>query len=1047
MNENDVEQNLLADLRDLGWATLNGPDDIESNDEHSYTDTYLRPNLIAALQRLNPDMSSQVLADVVNKLTRTSHNSLIDNNHDFHRNLINGVTVEYRSNDGEIRSDIVKVIDFDNITNNEFLAINQLTIVQGNYKRRPDVILFVNGLPLVIIELKNPTDSKADMQMAYNQLQTYKRELSDFFHFNELTVISDGLDAQIGTMTSSFERMMPWKTINGEKLPSNLPQLNIMAKGVFDKARLLDIIRNFIVFEKSDNDSYNKKLAAYHQYWVVQKAIDSTLRASSNDGDGRAGVVWHTQGSGKSLSMVFYASRLIHLPAFHNPTIVVITDRNDLDGQLFSNFCNCQDLLGEEPKRADSRRKLRSLLCRQAGGIIFTTIQKFSPDDSDDAMSLLTDRHNVIVIADEAHRSQYGFNAHINTNNDNQSHLSYGYAKYMRDALPNASYIGFTGTPIELKDRSTPAVFGDIIDTYDIHQAVDDGATVPIYYEGRLVDLGIDESTKRWLDNEIDDLLDSEDESRQDSLKHEFIQKTSIIGNDKRLERVASDIVSHFEQRQESFSKGKAMIATVSRGVAVKLYDKIVAIRPQWHSNDDNQGAIKVVITGAAGDPAEMQPHIRNKERLKLIEKRMKDCSDPLKIVIVCDMWLTGFDVPCLTTMYLDKTLKGYTLMQAIARVNRIYPGKNGGLIVDYLGVANALSEAMRDYTASGGTGTPKQDVNEAVSVMQTCYDVVRGIYSDFDYKQYFAEPTGERLQVILDAVEHILSLPDGERRYRQAMSDLKNAYALAMPQPAALAIREDLAFFDAVRARLDKIQGRDGSITDDEYRAAVEQLVERAIVPSEVINVFEAAGLQNPNISILNDAFVANIRNTKRKNVAIAALQKLITTRIKTCFAANITKERKFSELLQSALDSYKNGSIEAAQMIEKLLEIGAEVEQSANEDNSLSLSQEAKAFYDILSNDNANGISPDELKEMSNELTSKLANSLPIDWQNRTNAQASARVIIKKVLLQHGYTNNINAVAQTVMEQTARNESLLRSQQSMTNRWGSTSGETILR
>ena len=693
-----------------------------------------------ALNRLNPDLQPAQRDEVVRRIVRTSSAELLADNRDFHTLLNDGVNVEYRHDDGSVRTAQVRLFDFENPENNDFVAINQLTVIQNDINRRPDVVLYVNGIPLVVIELKNATDSAASLGAAYNQIQTYKQQISSLFRFNELCVISDGLDARVGTITAPRERFMACKTIDGEREMDGMLEMETLARGMFDKARLLDIVRNFVVFERDNKDDvrFVKKVAAYHQYWAVNKSLARTVAASRPDGDHRAGVVWHTQGSGKSLSMMFYAGKLIGEPALGNPTIVVITDRNDLDGQLFGTFSACKELLRQDPVQAENRENLRELLKRESGGVIFTTIQKFFPEDGSDIFPTLSERTNIIVIADEAHRSQYGLKARIR---ESDAQMVYGNAKYMRDALPNASYIGFTGTPIEFEDKSTPAVFGEYIDVYDIQRAVEDHATVPIYYESRLIDLGMDESTKHWLDQEVDDLLEGEEMTRQDRLKAEYAQKEAIVGNSQRLELVAKDIVTHFEERLSAID-GKGMIVTMSRGIAADLYARIVALRPDWHSDNDDEGAIKVIITGSASDEQKLQQHIRSKDRVKKIERRIKDAKSDLKLVIVCDMWLTGFDVPSMHTMYLDKPLKGHNLMQAIARVNRVYPGKDGGLVVDYLGVAAALRDAMETYTQSGGAGKPTLDVTEAVAEMKRRYEIVRDLFHGFDYMRYFGAET-----------------------------------------------------------------------------------------------------------------------------------------------------------------------------------------------------------------------------------------------------------------------------------------------------------------
>lgn len=1024
MTEDHIEQAVLDTLAEMKWQILHGPDiGPDGTNERDYHDTVLNSRLQSALQRLNPHVPTPSLDEAFKRLVRVQQPTMLANNQAFHELLVNGVPVEYRGPDGEIKNDRAKVIDFEIPANNEFVAVNQLTVLQEDFHRRPDVVLFVNGLPLVLIELKNAADSKADLDAAYRQIQTYKREISDFFRFNELCVISDGHDAEMGTISSSRERMMPWKTVDGEKEAGHVPMMDVLTRGVFDHQRLLDIVQNFIVFERDDKDETRviKKVAAYHQYWVVNKALNSTLRASGENGDQKAGVVWHTQGSGKSLSMVFYTGKMMRSRELHNPTIVVVTDRNDLDGQLFGTFSACRDLLGEDPKQANNRADLRKLLDRNAGGVIFTTIQKFSPEGEEDTLPVLTDRRNVIVMADEAHRSQYGLKARIR---ESDAHLVYGYAKYMRDALPAASYIGFTGTPIESDDRSTPAVFGSYVDVYDVKQAVADGATVQIFYESRLVDLGMDEATKEWLDHEVDELLEGEETTRQDKLKAEYAQKEAIVGNAERLNTIALDIIEHFEARQDVI-EGKGMIVTMSRNIAAELYEKITAYRPEWHSDDDKEGVIKVIITGSASDPEHLQPHIRNKQRIKAIEKRIKNPDDPLELVIVCDMWLTGFDVPSMHTMYLDKPLKGHNLMQAIARVNRVWPGKEGGLVVDYLGVAGALRDAMADYTQSGGDGAPQLDIAEAIAQMKMRYEVVRDLFGKFDYKRYFSAPTNDQLQIILDAEDYILGLENGEKRIKQTVLELSKAFAICIPQPEALEIREEVAFFQAVKSRLEKVSARSATISDEEYRSALKQIVDKAIAPVGVVDVFEAAGLDKPEISILSDEFFAEIRNMDRKNLAVEALQKLLNDEVKAKFSRNAVKDAKFSEMLKEALNRYRNGTVEAAQVIEELIAVGKDIREAVNEGKVEGLSEDEVVFYDALvENGSAREVMDDkQLREIAKLLVEQVRRDASIDWQFRKSVQAKLRINVKKTLAKYGYPPDQQAIAtDLVLEQAKR-------------------------
>lgn len=1022
MTEDKIEQSLLEMLASLGWEIVNGPTiGPEGTMERMYADVVLARRLEVALVRLNLDLAPEQRAEVVKRVTRTVSDDLLADNRDFHTLLTDGVDVEYRHSDGSVRTTQVKLFDFDNAENNDFIAVNQLTVIQDKINRRPDIVLYVNGLPLVVIELKNAADSSANLAAAYNQIQTYKRQISSLFRFNELCVISDGIDACVGTITSPRERFMAWKTIEGEQQKDAIVELDILAQGMFDKARLLDIIRNFIVFERDSKDDakFIKKVAAYHQYWAVNKALSRTVAATSPEGDHRAGVVWHTQGSGKSLSMMFYAGKLIAEPSLGNPTIVVITDRNDLDGQLFDTFSACKELLRQTPSRAESRESLRELLKRESGGVIFTTIQKFFPEDGGDTFPTLSERTNIIVMADEAHRSQYGLKARVR---ESDAQMVYGNAKYMRDALPNASYIGFTGTPIEFEDKSTKAVFGDYIDIYDVQRATQDGATVEIFYESRLIDLGMDETTKKWLDKEVDDLLEGEEMTRQDQLKAEYAQKEAIVGNSERLKMVAQDIIDHFEGRLSAID-GKGMIVTMSRHIAADLYDKIIAIRPEWHSESDDEGVIKVIITGSASDEEKLQQHIRSKQRIQTIEKRIKDPTSDLKLVIVCDMWLTGFDVPSMHTMYLDKPLKGHNLMQAIARVNRVYPGKEGGLVVDYLGVAAALRDALETYTQSGGQGKPMLDIAEAVAEMKRRYEIVRDLFHGFDYMRYFGSETRQQLQIILDAQEHVLGIDDGEKRLKQHVTELSKAFALAMPHPEALKLREQVAFFQAIKARLDKInEALHGGPTDADYHMALKQIVDKAIAPVGVVDVFEAAGLEKPNMSILSDEFLAEVRGMERKNLAVEALQKLLKDEVRVRFGVNVVKTGQFSDLIEAALLSYRNGTIEAAQVIEELIAIAKKIEQSEEEATSLGLEKDEVLFYDaLIANGSAKEVmQDDQLRDLARILVQQVRNDATIDWQFRERVQAKLKVNVKKTLNKYGYPPDQQALAtQLVLEQ----------------------------
>lgn len=997
MTEDKVEQNALEILASLGWQILHGPEIgpdslLNSGRQRQYTDAALNGRFEAAVARVNPSIPAAAQAEAIKRVLRTNNPTPLLDNRDFHNLLVNGVDVEYRDDSGEVRGDKVWLLDTEHPENNEFVAVNQYTMMQGDYHRRPDVILLVNGLPLGIIELKDPTEEKASLKSAYNQLQTYKAEIPALFRFNELLIISDGIDAELGTLSSNYERFLPWKTIDGENELDGVPMLEVLLCGVCTPERLLDLVRSYIVFERDkQNHSYIKKLAAYHQYWAVTKAINSTLNATKPDNDHRIGVVWHTQGSGKSLSMVFYSGKLMVEHELQNPTIVVITDRNDLDDQLFGTFSNCVDLLRETPLQATSRDNLQELLRREAGGIIFTTNAKFFPDDGTNDFPLLSDRSNIVVMADEAHRSQYNF---ID-----------GFAKHIRQALPNASFIGFTGTPIENEDKSTPAVFGNYIDVYDIQQAVQDGATVPIYYESRLIELDIDMSMRMRMDKEIDELLEAEELDKQEEYKTRNAQLEAIVGNSKRIDRIAQDIVEHFESRLEAID-GKGMVVVMSRRIAVELYNAITQIRPDWHDDDDRQGFIKVVMTGSASDPLEWQQHIRNKERRTRLAERMKNSESDLKLVIVCDMWLTGFDVPSMHTMYLDKPMKGHNLMQAIARINRVYKDKPGGLVVDYLGVAAALREALETYTVSGGEGRPTLDQAEAVAVMKEKFEILRDMFSGFEYERYFTSYTGQQMQIILDAQEYVLGLEDGEKRLRQHVLELGKAFALSVPHIDALAIREHVAFFQAVKARLTKMSEKKGMSAED-YNSAIRQIVDKAIAPAGVVDIFQAAGLERPNLSILSEEFLAEIRGMARKNLAVEALQRLLNDEVRTRFSTNAVKARSFAQMLEQALARYKNNSIEAAQVIEELIDIARKIRDSEKEAEELGLSPDEVAFYDALaaSGSARDVMGDDQLRKLAAILVQRVRANVSVDWTLRLDAQARLRVEVKRLLREYGY------------------------------------------
>ena len=1007
--ESVVEQAALAWLESLDYTILSGPDIAPGElqaERDEYRQVVLERRLHEALQRLNPQMPIDVLEGAFRKLTRPDSPSLVANNHTVHQYLVEGVPVEYERSDTSLGGDFARVLDYDNPANNDFVAVHQFTIVEDHHERRPDIVLFVNGLPLAVIELKNAVGD-ATIWSAFNQLQTYKQEIPSLFAFNEALVISDGLQARIGTLTADREWFLPWRTIEGEELAdTRLPQLQVVLEGIFEKRRFLDLIRHFIVFEDTGGGTLSKKMAGYHQYHAVNLALESTIRAAGVRGDKRVGVVWHTQGSGKSLTMVFYAGRVVLHPAMENPTLVVITDRNDLDDQLFGTFARSHELLRQEPNQATSRANLRMLLTTSSGRVVFTTVQKFFPTEGEDQHPLLSDRRNIVVIADEAHRSQYDF---ID-----------GFARHMREALPNASFIGFTGTPIELSDKNTRAVFGNYISVYDIERAVKDGSTVPIYYESRLAKLELNESEKPKLDEEFEELTEGEEVEHKERLKTKWAQLEAVVGTEKRISLVAEDLVNHFEQRLEAMD-GKAMVVCMSRRICVALYNAIVKIRPHWHHADDDKGAVKIVMTGSAADPPGWQSHIRTKQRRDAFAGRFKDPKDAFKIVIVRDMWLTGFDVPCLHTMYLDKPMRGHGLMQAIARVNRVFRDKPGGLVVDYLGLAHELREALANYTESGGKGQTAIDQEQAVALMLSKYEVCCAILHGFDRSRWRTGTPQQRLSVLPAAQEHVLKQEDGKNRFVGAVSDLSRAFALAVPHDKAIEIRDDVGFFQAVKAVLAKGAGGDRRSSED-LDHAIRQIVSRAVASEGVIDIFAAAGLKKPDISILSDQFLAEIRGMPHKNLAVEMLRKLLDGEIRTRSRKNIVQGRAFSQLLEDAIRRYQNRAIETAQVIEELIALAKDLREAERRGEQLGLTEDEVAFYDALEvNDSAVKVLGDEtLRLIAQELLRAVRDNVKIDWTVRENVRAQMRVMIKRILRRYGYPPDKQARAtELVLEQ----------------------------
>ena len=1031
LNEFDVEQAALEWLQSLGWITAYGPDigpDAQNPERPDYDQVVLEQRLLDALADLNPNLPSTALNDAIRNLTLPQGATLEARNRNFHKMLVEGVQVEYRTADGSIRGDMVSVVDFKDHRNNDWFAVNQFTVTENGIERRPDIVLFVNGLPLGIIELKNPTDENATIESAYAQLQTYKSDIPTLFSFNEALIISDGLDARIGTLTAGEEWFKPWRTIAGDRLEDEgRPELQVMLSGAGAPDRFLALIHDFIVFE-DDGGALAKKMAGYHQFHAVRVAVEETLRAAELQradeglgaapgvsetshrsggmlGDRRIGVIWHTQGSGKSLTMVFYVGAIAREPAMENPTVVVLTDRNDLDDQLFGTFSRCQELLRQEPVQADSRADLRQKLSVVAGGVVFTTIQKFFPEEKGDTHPTLSDRSNIVVIADEAHRSQYDF---ID-----------GFARHMRDALPNASFVGFTGTPIELQDASTRAVFGECISIYDIRRSVEDGATVPIHYESRLAKLSLDKDEQPTIDADFEEATEGEEIERKEQLKTKWAQQEALVGSETRLKQVAEDIVDHFGQRLEVLD-GKAMVVCMSRRICVELYRELVNLLPGWEHAGDDKGKIKVVMTGSASDPQDWQQHIRNKSRRETLAKRFRDADDELQIVLVRDMWLTGFDAPSLHTMYLDKPMRGHGLMQAIARVNRVFKDKPGGLVVDYLGVADDLRKAIAAYTDSEGEGRPALDKDAAVDVLREKYEICCGILHGFDWSDWTAGAQ-KQMQLMLAAQEHILAQDDGKNRFVTAVRDLSAAFALAVPHEETRRIRDDVAFFQAVQSRLLK-RAPGEARSDEELDNAIRQIVSRAVASEEVVDIFAAAGLNKPDISVLSEEFLSEVQGMPHRNVAIELLQKLIRGELSTRRRKNVVQARSFAEMLEQTLRRYENRSIEAAQVIEELIEMAREIRQASERGDRLGLNDDELAFYDALeTNDSAvQVLGDDTLRGIARELVETVRNNVTIDWTLRESARANLRRLVRRLLTRHGYPPDKQPKAvQTVLEQ----------------------------
>ena len=1066
ITENVIEDFAIELLGKSGYKYIYAPSiapDSNTPERESFEDVLLIERLQTAVDRINPEISEDIREDAVKQILRLNSPELITNNESFHRMLTEGIKVSYQK-DGNDRGDFVWLIDFNNPENNDFLVTNQFTVIENSVNKRPDIILFVNGLPLVVIELKNPTDENATVISAFKQLQTYKQAIPSLFTYNSFMIISDGLEAMSGSISAGFSRFMAWKTSDGKAEASPLiSQLETLIKGMLNKKTMLDLIRHFIVFEKSKKEDKEtgvitiqtvKKLSYYHQYYAVNRAVESTIRASghvSNPlhsqkgvvmespesyglpdvntqpvGDRKGGVVWHTQGSGKSLSMVFYTGKIVL--ALDNPTILVITDRNDLDDQLFDTFAASKQLLRQEPVQAEDREQLKELLKVASGGVVFTTIQKFQPDEGN-VYEQLSDRENIIVIADEAHRTQYGFKAKTIDVKDDKGNvigkkIVYGFAKYMRDALPNATYLGFTGTPIESDDVSTPATFGNYVDIYDILQAVDDGATVRIFYESRLAKIKLSDAGKKLIAN-LDDKLDQNELSQTQKAKVKWTQLEALIGSGPRVKQVAQDIITHFELRDDPGGgglDGKAMVVAMSRRIAADLYKEIINIRPQWHSDDQKKGVIKVVMTSSSSDGPEISKHYTSKEQRRSLSNRMKDAEDELKLVIVRDMWLTGFDAPCLHTLYIDKPMKGHNLMQAIARVNRVYKDKPGGLVVDYLGIASDLKKALSFYSDNGGRGDPAIAQEKAVQMMLEKLEVVSQMFHGFAYEDYFQADTSTKLSLILAAEEHILGIENGRKRYIDEVTALSLAFSIAIPHEQAMDVKDELSFFQAVKSRLAKFDSTGSGRTDEDIETAIRQVIDKALVSEPVIDVFDAAGIKKPDISILSEEFLLEVKNMKHKNIALEVLKKLLNDEIKSRVKKNLIQSKSLMEMLENSIKKYHNKILTAAEVIEELIELSKDIQKMDKEPEEMGMSDLEYAFYTaIANNDSAREVmEKDKLRELAVVLFEKVKENASIDWTIKESVKAKLKVIVKRTLRQFGYPPDMQKLAtETVLKQ----------------------------
>ena len=1031
MTEDQLEQEALGWLADVGYSHVYGPTiayDGENPKRDNYRQVILVEHLRNTMAKLNPKVPLAAREDALKQVLELGLPVQLSANRLFHRLLVSGVPVQYQK-DGETRGDFVRLIDWVEVTANDWLAINQFSIQGPKHTRRPDIILFVNGLPLVLLELKNPADVKADLGKAFDQIQTYKEQIPDLFQYNEILVISDGSEARMGSLSADIERFMNWRTIDGKDLDplGQFNELETLVRGALAPPMLLDYLRYFVLFE--DDGRLVKKIAGYHQFHAVRSAIGQVVSASRPGGSHKGGVVWHTQGSGKSITMTCFAARVMQEAAMENPTIVVITDRNDLDGQLFGVFSLSQDLLREQPVQVESRGDLRSKLAnRPSGGIVFATIQKFMPGVDEDTFPVLSDRSNIVVIADEAHRTQYGFGAELKTSEgaktgESQTRYQVGYAQHLRDALPNATFVAFTGTPVSSEDRDTRSVFGEYIHVYDMQQATEDGATVAIYYESRLAKLSLKDSELPAIDDQVDELAEDEEDDQQSRLKSRWAALEKVVGAEPRIHSVAADLVKHSEERNQGMVSmgqmpGKAMVVAMSREICVHLYNEIVALRPEWHDEDPEKGAIKVIMTGSASDKALLRPHIYSGQIKKRLEKRFKDPLDPLKLVIVRDMWLTGFDAPCVHTLYVDKPMKGHNLMQAIARVNRVFKDKQGGLVVDYIGIANELKAALKEYTGSKGKGRPTVDAHEAYSVLEEKLDVLRSLLHGFDCSDFL---TGGH-KLLAGAANHVLGLEDGKKRFADTALAMSKAFTLCCTLDEAKAVREEVAFFQAIKVILIKREVSQQKKTDEERELAIRQIIGNAVVSGDVVDIFQAVGLDKPNIGLLDDAFLAEVRNLPEKNLAVELLERLLEGEIKSRYSTNLAQEKKFSELLANVIKRYQNRSIETAQVIEELIEMAKKFAAAGKRGDELGLNDDELAFYDALAENEASvrELGDEVLAKIAHELTASLRANVSVDWSSRESVRAKLRILVRRILRKYKYPpDHAEEAAQLILNQ----------------------------